>query len=212
MKRLSGKLTYSNVISTLCLVLLLGGGTAYAAAQMLPKNSVGSKQIKKEAVTPAKLSMAAKATLTGAAGPQGKEGARGKEGPQGKEGSRGKEGPRGVEGPSGTALAYATIEAGGTLIAAQSKGIEASQILHPAAGVYCFSSIPAEATSAVATVYTSGETAAQSDQFAAVGFAPEGESPFWSECPSSSDPVRVSIWDVSAAGLANHEFTIWFEG
>jgi hypothetical protein len=42
------KLTYSNVVSTLCLFILLGGG-AYAAAK-LPKNSVGTKQLKKNAV------------------------------------------------------------------------------------------------------------------------------------------------------------------
>jgi hypothetical protein len=54
MKRLSSKLTYANVISTLCLFLLLGGGTALAASQ-LGKNSVGSKQLKKNAVTTAKI-------------------------------------------------------------------------------------------------------------------------------------------------------------
>jgi hypothetical protein len=54
MKRLSGKLTYSNVISTVCLFLLVGGGTAFAANQ-LAKNSVGSKQIKKNAITTAKI-------------------------------------------------------------------------------------------------------------------------------------------------------------
>ena len=39
MNRLRGKLTYSNIISTLCLVLLLGGGTAYAASQLEKKAS-----------------------------------------------------------------------------------------------------------------------------------------------------------------------------
>jgi hypothetical protein len=53
-KTLRGKLTYSNVISTLCLFLLIGGGTAFAATQ-LAKNSVGTKQIKKNAVTTAKI-------------------------------------------------------------------------------------------------------------------------------------------------------------
>jgi len=50
MRHLRAKLTYSNVISTLCLVLLLGGGTAYAATH-LPRNSVGAGQIRKGAVT-----------------------------------------------------------------------------------------------------------------------------------------------------------------
>jgi hypothetical protein len=96
MHRIRGKLTYANVISTLCLILLVGGGTAYAAAEMLPKNSVGSKQIKKEAVTPAKLSKAAKATLTG---PKGAAGATGATGPQGPKGDSGPKGDRGEPGP-----------------------------------------------------------------------------------------------------------------
>lgn len=47
-------LGYANVISTLCLFLLLGGGAAYAATH-LAKNSVGSKQIKANAVSAAKI-------------------------------------------------------------------------------------------------------------------------------------------------------------
>lgn len=75
MKSLKTKLTYANVISTLCLFLLLGGG-AYAATQ-LPKNSVGTKQLKNGAVSPAKLNAAAKKTITGPAGPAGPPGAPG---------------------------------------------------------------------------------------------------------------------------------------
>ena len=55
--RMRSKLTYSNVVSTLCLFLLLGGG-AYAAIK-LPKNSVGTKQIKINAVTTSKIKNAA---------------------------------------------------------------------------------------------------------------------------------------------------------
>src|SRR5262249_41236891 len=65
------KLTYANVVSTLCLFLLLTGGAAFAAGQ-LAKNSVGSKQLRKNAVTTAKLKSEAvtgakvkKGTLTG---------------------------------------------------------------------------------------------------------------------------------------------------
>jgi hypothetical protein len=108
MKRLSAKLTYSNVISTLCLVLLVGGGTAYAATEMLPKNSVGTKQLAKEAVTPAKLSKASKAALTGPAGPAGAAGARGATGSTGPQGPKGDKGDRGEPGP-------ATGPAGGAL-------------------------------------------------------------------------------------------------
>jgi len=53
-KTLRSHLTYANVVSTLCLFLVLGGGAALAATK-LPKNSVGSKQLKKNAVAAAKI-------------------------------------------------------------------------------------------------------------------------------------------------------------
>jgi hypothetical protein len=66
-------------------VFIALGGAGYAATQ-LPKNSVGSKQIKDAAVTPAKLSSAAKVTLTGPAGPQGPAGSTGLAGAPGERG------------------------------------------------------------------------------------------------------------------------------
>jgi hypothetical protein len=93
MKRPSSKLTYANVVATLALFLVLAGGSAFAASQMLPKNSVGSKQIKKGAVTPVKLSTASKAKLTGPQGPKGEKG---------EHGEKGEAGPS--TGPAGGAL------------------------------------------------------------------------------------------------------------
>jgi hypothetical protein len=65
------KLSYANVVSTLCFFLLLTGGAAYAASH-LGKNSVGPKQLKKNAVTTPKIKNEAvtaakvkKGTLTG---------------------------------------------------------------------------------------------------------------------------------------------------
>jgi hypothetical protein len=53
LKRFGAHLTYSNVVSTICLFILLGGG-AYAATK-LPRNSVGTKQLKNNAVKGAKV-------------------------------------------------------------------------------------------------------------------------------------------------------------
>lgn len=53
MSRLRSHLTYANVIATLALFLALGG-VGYAAVK-LPKNSVGTRQLKSEAVTAAKV-------------------------------------------------------------------------------------------------------------------------------------------------------------
>jgi hypothetical protein len=104
MHRIRGTFGYANVVSTLCLVLLLGGGTAYAATQLLPKNSVGTAQIKQGAITPAKLSPAAKQSVTGATGPQGRKGgpgSKGEIGPRGEAGQRGDAGAKGDTGPQG---------------------------------------------------------------------------------------------------------------
>jgi hypothetical protein len=48
------RLTYANVMSTIAVVLTLGGATAMAAVVLGP-NSVGTKQLKKDAVTAAKI-------------------------------------------------------------------------------------------------------------------------------------------------------------
>jgi hypothetical protein len=100
MHRIRGKLTYSNVISTVCLFLLLGGGTAYAASQ-LGKESVDTKQLAKEAVTPAKLSKASKAALAGDRGAAGPTGPQGPQGAQGQRGADGKDGAPGIDGAPG---------------------------------------------------------------------------------------------------------------
>ncbi len=83
MKRFVPRLTYANVVSTLCLFLLLGGGAAWAATH-LGKNSVGARQLKKGAVTSVKVKngtlqlgdfkAAERAKLVGPAGSPGTKG------------------------------------------------------------------------------------------------------------------------------------------
>ncbi len=78
--KLREKLSYSNVVSTFCLFLILGGGAAYAAAH-LPKNSVGAKQLKKNAVTPPKVAASTIKLFSGQKGDQGIQGIPGPPGP-----------------------------------------------------------------------------------------------------------------------------------
>jgi hypothetical protein len=54
MKRLSKRLSYANVVSTLALFLALGGATALAVNQLPPK-SIGAKQLRPGAVTADKI-------------------------------------------------------------------------------------------------------------------------------------------------------------
>jgi hypothetical protein len=93
-------------VALIALFVALGGG-AYAALK-LPANSVGAAQLKKSAVTPTKLSPAAKIALStpgpkGAAGAPGPEGPRGEAGPRGDSGAKGDTGLKGDTGPKGDA-------------------------------------------------------------------------------------------------------------
>jgi hypothetical protein len=92
MRRLRAKLTYADVISTICLVLVLGGGTAYAATQ-LAKGSVGTKQLKNGAVTAAKVKTGSLLAKNFKAGQI----------PVGPTGATGPIGPKGDPGPTGPA-------------------------------------------------------------------------------------------------------------
>jgi hypothetical protein len=93
MKSVRKRLTYANVMSSIAVFLVVAGGSAFAATQ-LGKNTVGSKQLKKEAVTLAKIAASAQTSLKGATGPQGAQGK------QGDKGATGAQGPKGDVGPS----------------------------------------------------------------------------------------------------------------
>lgn len=101
--RLRPKLTYANVVASLALLLALAGGTAYAATQMLPKNSVGTRQLKNGAVTKAKIAPGVLGTAAAAPGPAGA---------QGPAGPVGATGPAGAAGAPGSSGAPGTIAAG----------------------------------------------------------------------------------------------------
>src|SRR3954454_9464120 len=100
--------TPATAIALIALFVALGG-TGYAALK-LPKNSVGTKQLKNNAVTGAKVK---NGTLTaddfggtlpaGAQGPKGDAGPKGDSGTAGTNGTNGTNGT-GTQGPAGTTL------------------------------------------------------------------------------------------------------------
>jgi hypothetical protein len=106
MKRLRPKITYANAVATLALVLVVGGGSAYAATH-LRKESVGARQLRRGAVTPVKLSRSTKLSLAGRVGPVGPPGPRGAEGPGG---PAGPPGLTGAQGPGAVSISQAIPE------------------------------------------------------------------------------------------------------
>jgi hypothetical protein len=76
------------------------GGTSYAAFR-LPANSVGTRQIKRGAVTLSRISRRARLDLRGADGPRGPRGLQGPKGNQGPKGDPGQKGNPGRNGDPG---------------------------------------------------------------------------------------------------------------
>ena len=96
------RISYANVMATVAVFISLGG-SAYAVSS-LPRNSVGTKQIRNGAVTKEKIAAAALAGLQGQRGETGLPGARGDTGLQGLKGDTGLQGPKGdtgLQGPKG---------------------------------------------------------------------------------------------------------------
>src|SRR5439155_12221593 len=103
-------LNYANVTATLALVLAMSGG-AFAAKHYLINST---KQVSPK-VLKALKGKTGKAGATGKEGPAGKEGSLGTTGKEGPRGQEGAQGPKGEQGPPGSALAYAHVNANGTL-------------------------------------------------------------------------------------------------
>ena len=142
------RLTYANVTATLALFIALGG-SGYAAIS-LPRNSVGSREIRARAVGHAELapsavrsdnvsdgslglddfSATARAALRGATGPQG---APGPKGADGSPGPAGLQGPRGNEGSPGAGVTkyWSVVSSGG-----QRDAGTATSVSHIATGQY----------------------------------------------------------------------------
>lgn len=103
-KRRGPKLTYANVTATVALFLALGGGAAYAATT-IGENSVGTRQLKRNSVTGAKVKNGSLKRVDFAEGqlPGGERGAVGERGPAGE---RGPLGERGAPGATSVVVRY----------------------------------------------------------------------------------------------------------
>jgi Collagen triple helix repeat (20 copies) len=112
-------------------------------------------------------------------GPQGPVGSRGQAGPPGATGPPGppgQNGTNGAPGAPGTALAYAHINANGTLDATNSKNFSGVDINHAENGIYCITDLPVTAKN-VAVSTGSNEGSAQF-MWAALGRGGPAADPF----------------------------------
>jgi hypothetical protein len=109
------------------------GGTSYAAVA-IPRNAVGTAQLRNGAVTLPKISRAALASLAATNRGKGDPGAPGPAGPPGATGARGAVGADGSPGSNGTnaTALFAVVNASGTALA----GSGVIGVTHLATGTY----------------------------------------------------------------------------
>jgi hypothetical protein len=99
-------------VSVIALLLAMGG--TCCAALSLPKYSVGSRQLKRGAVTPSNAANSTIQLFKGRAGDTGARGAKGDTGAQGLNGDPGAQGPKGDPGAAGTNSATHALVRTGT--------------------------------------------------------------------------------------------------
>lgn len=143
------------------------GGTSYAAVS-LPRNSVGTSQLKNNAVVSAKVkdhSLLARDFKRGQLprGPRGLQGLKGDTGSQGPKGDTGPKGDAGLPGPAGSARAWAEVNAGGVSLAPTFKTGKVqgfTAVTNPSTGMYCLTPAagidPGTSSAVVSPLWNSG--------------------------------------------------------
>jgi hypothetical protein len=192
------------------------GGTSFAATTALgPPNSVGTEQVinhsllrvdfKQGQVPRGPRGFRGLRGLSGAAGPAGTTGPTGPTGPIG---------PTGIAGAPGTAVAFARVQADGSLEpttnpSVQYLNIQAASIQHAAAGVYCFGGLSFTPRSAMVAPDSAGDATPHTIVSIAIY-----RGVVLNTCDVNHQQARVttvSVDNAAAPTLADHRFYVWFQ-
>jgi hypothetical protein len=177
--------TPSMVIACLALLFALTGTGVAAYQATVPRNSVGTLQLRTSAVTSAKVRNGSLLRVDFKSG-QIPRGPAGPQGPAGPAGAAGPAGPAGPAGAAGTAKAFARVLSSGDVDDTRARGINDAGVSKPAAGVYCID-IEGGALNAVASPDLSA------------GAGEVSVSVLLSTCPSGKE-LEVHTYD--SAGVA----------
>jgi hypothetical protein len=148
-QRIRKRLSYANVMSSIAVFLVLGGGAAYAAKKIgsneLENGAVTTTKIQRSAVTRSKIK--AKAINTAKIAKGAVTYARLADGAVSIE----KLAP-GFIAPAAEKLSHAANVSAGGLVQAGSVGISQANVTHPSTGFYCFSGLTPAPVGGVATI------------------------------------------------------------
>ena len=130
MKKVLGRLSPALVVAMLALFVALTGTaiattSALITGRQIANGSITGLDVKNRSLTPRDFRGSVR-------GPRGLRGLTGSAGPQGAQGAAG------AAGAPGSAVAYARVNADGTVDEANSKNVADANVTHPEAGVYCF--------------------------------------------------------------------------
>lgn len=186
------------LIATILALALTGAGAALGAgtARKGPHHNANSAKKHK------------KKSTRGPRGPRGPRGATGPQGPAGPAGSSGAAGQNGSNGVPGTAIAYALVNADGTVNPERSKGITSANITKESISAYCFRGLGFTPKAAVVSVQLSP---AAPLYFASVAIPGSVAN----DCSNSPSPAQVEVGTINAgtspATFAPAAFFIFFE-
>lgn len=201
------------VVAMIALFVALTGTTVAATSvlitgKQIKNGSITGLDVKNKSLTARDI----RGRLRGPAGPRGLAGAAGATGAQGAQGAQG------LQGPAGTAVAYARVQADGSLqpdiagLPSQVKGLQTTDIVKgeaaAATGTYCFGDLGFVPASAVATLDNADAVAANRNLVASVAIF-RGED--LGDCPATHNQARVRIVDGNNEAATNARFFIWFE-
>ncbi len=145
MKQILKRLTYANVMSSIAVFLVLGGGAAYAAKKVgsneIKGNSITTGKLKREAVTRGKIKKAAinSSRLSESAVTTPKIANDAVTGDKVKESTL-SEVPKAAlaaTAESAQPQVFAEVNSSGVVNAANSKGLTSANVTHPKQGVFC---------------------------------------------------------------------------
>jgi hypothetical protein len=187
--RRTGSYIRDHHLALIALFVALGGTSVAAGNMLVPKNSVGTAQLKSGAVTKPKI---AKKTIKALKGNRGLTGARG---PTGSRGSSGSRGPTGVQGPKGNpgVAAARSVHRGSFSLTnvAPTKTVTLSSL---AAGSYvigAFATVGSVATGSNGSCTLTAGSATDKEYFWATPSS--GEAVSWSLVTTLASPTNVVL-------------------
>lgn len=188
-KQIRQRLTYANVMSSLAVFLVLGGGAAYAAKKIgshqIKGNSITAAKIRKNAVTAGKIKADAVTTAKIAKGAV----RNGKIAPGAVDAT--KLAP-GFVAPAAERLTHAANISEAGVVLAGSVGVAQANVTHASTGFYCFSGLSPNPVGGVATIDYSQSGEDVEIQFAtgAGKVCPAGTQAFVNTRVGTSKPAK----------------------